>query len=195
MIERDIAKAGFGQFVLFSGALSIADLTLIKEAWKLPGMQKLLGIEPSPPISRHANSSARKKAAEPDTNAFALEMLGILPHSVQATLASGSDQVWASLKADCLAAEPSDLTLKHGFRIPGEWSVVGILDAQPNDWLTDTPTVTAGVDGSQAVNLIFQSLAPITRNIMGKPANAYGVTPLLIFREVSAKAPPAPAQS
>ncbi len=182
MVERDILEARIGQFVLFKGDLSISDLTLLKEAWKLPQMRKLFGVEDAP-VSKHRNSSA-KLNNEPNTNAFALDILSILPHSVQATVSSSLTSVWANLKPDCLATEPSDLTLKHGHAIPGTWSILGILDAQPQ-LLPDAEVQASEGDAAQAANILFRMLAPVTRNIMGRPLDAFAVTPLLVFREVT----------
>lgn len=184
LLERDLAQAQIGRFVLFSGELTLTDLAVVREAWKLDAMQKLLGIVPDK-ASKHANSSA-KKDPEQESKQFAFEMLSILPHSLQATVDDGVDAVWANLKPNCLATDPSDLMLKHGFRIPGEWSVVGILDAQPFSGAFDSSQINVAEGGEQAAAFLFQTLAPVTRTIMGRPNAAYGITPLLVFREVSA---------
>ena len=181
MIERHISQASIGNFVLFSGKLSIADLTLLREAWKLPSMKKALGIDERP-AAKYGNASA-KTNSDADAQRFAIEMLSILPHSVQATLSFAGETVWANLKPDCLASEPSDLTLKHGFAIPGDWSVIGILDARPRYVDFQLP-MAARDDGEEAANVIFQSLAPLTRKFVGRPDAAYAVTPLLLFRQV-----------
>lgn len=185
MIERDLLKARIGQFVLFRGALSISDLTLLSRAWTLPQMRTLLGADTTEQQTRkHRNSSAKKP--EQSMSAFGLDMLSILPHSVQATVSSSTMSVWANLKPDCLATEPSDLTLKHGFEVPGEWNVLGILDAQPSSTAGDQPDIDVS-STAQVVQNVFKLLAPLTRTMMGRPDEAFAVTPLLLFREVSGR--------
>lgn len=185
LLQRDLEQAQIGRFVLFSGELAITDMSVLREAWKLGSMRKIMGL-PTENVSKHKNSSA-KPQPEHESTQFALDMLSILPHSLQATIHYGQDAVWANLKPDCLATDPADLMLKHGFRIPGIWSVVGILDAQPYSGLFDSSPTPLGEGGEQAAAHLFQLIAPITRTIMGRPNAAYGITPLLVFREVSAQ--------
>lgn len=185
LLERDLDQAQIGRFVLFSGELTLTDLSVLREAWKLGSIQKIMGLAPEK--SAKHDSSSSKKGPDQENKQFAFDMLSILPHSLQVTIDSGSDTVWANLKPNCLATDSDDLMLKHGFRIPGIWSVVGILDAQPFSGVFDSTPIALRENGEQAAAYLFQTLAPLTRTIMGRPNAAYGITPLLLFREVSAK--------
>lgn len=181
MIEDDVYRANIGQFVLFSGSLVIADIAALKEAWKLPTIRKLLGAsEPAPSKYKNSSSSANKQPTEAE---FAFEMLGILPHSVQAIIHEGATKIWSTLNSDCLVTNSSEITLKHGMSVPGQWNILGILDAQPDDG-ADLVEVQSGPNGEQAAWAFVSALAPLTRMFMGRPTDAFGVTPLLIFREV-----------
>ncbi len=70
----------------------------------------------------------------------------------------------------------------------GNWSIIGILSAHP-EYLA--PDLTQKFDSEDfglmqsIVGQLSKILAPIVRVSLGRPAAAYAVTPLLIFREVS----------
>ena len=73
--------------------------------------------------------------------------------------------------------------LKHGAILSGTWNIVGILDALPE--VVESDTSVAAALGNTPLAQVVQSLAPLVRQIMGRPAHAYGLTPLLILREIS----------
>jgi hypothetical protein len=70
----------------------------------------------------------------------------------------------------------------------GTWSIVGILTAFPESIV---PDLNGSVDNedlgllTSLVGQVSQLLAPIVRVALGRPAAAFAVTPLLIFREVA----------
>lgn len=174
MIQRDVYAARIGQFVLFTGELKIADIAMLKGAWTLPTFRQAAGIGPTP---------SRPHKGPPNNVEFAFEMLGILPHSIQASVTSASASAWATLQEDCLATTPGNLLLKHGLVISGEWSMLGIVDAQPDLVLNDQETDFEG--GVQMAAKLMELFAPIARNLLGRPTDAFGITPLMIFREVN----------
>ncbi|MBC7160115.1 MAG: hypothetical protein H5U21_08725, partial [Porphyrobacter sp.] len=62
MIQRDISAANMGEFVLAKGFLSVLDLVMFKEAWKLPSLQRMIkaGMGLEKPMG---NMTAVQKAA------------------------------------------------------------------------------------------------------------------------------------
>lgn len=178
MIQRDVYAATIGQFVLITGSLSIIDIAMLKEGWKLPTFRHAAGIAPSAPRS----GKARSTSPEPNPIEFAFEMLGILPHSVQALVTSPNASVWSIVRSDCLATSSGDLLLKHGLKIPGDWSILGILDAQP-DLIDSDGEPEFSPDGDQMAAQMMAMFAPLTRKLLGRPQDSFGITPLLIFRE------------
>jgi hypothetical protein len=82
-----------------------------------------------------------------------------------------------------LAAPSSGFMLQHGGQIPGEWHLVGILDAKP-DAFEDMPPYAVKLDST--MQLLFGELEPSVREMLGRPPRAYGVTPLVVFRSLSA---------
>jgi hypothetical protein len=196
MIQRDIWEARLGQFVLVEGRLVILDVAMLKGAWDKPAIRKIVtkdaGVEHD--LNRHLR---RKQAAvggeKPvsEVEVF-MDLLGILPHSLQAHILGDKFTAWCSLATESLVGLSSDLVLKHGTLISGDWHVLGVLDAQPERGpesdkpmkLTPLEEAVAGLAGTLVGTLVAR-LSPVTRRMLGRPYGAHGLTPLLIFREVS----------
>jgi hypothetical protein len=194
IIQRDLDEANIGQFVLVTGYLSIQDLAMFKEAWKAPTVQrKVKGGDVG--SKRTANMTAAQKAAareqQENTDLF-LDMIQVMPHAVHARLltraGTAAKLVWCTLNQDHLVAPASDITLTYGATMSGEWSIVGILSADPE---YQTPDLTEEFDAENfglmesIVGQLSKMLAPIVRVSLGRPAAAHAITPLLIFREVA----------
>lgn len=195
LLNRDIQKAGIGEFVLFTGELKIHDLKMLERMWRLPSVERAMRQgSPTPPMNRQARRRAGQTSNLGDQSQavdMLLDMLTVLPHSVQATLSNGFfNRVWCTLLADGLSTATSDLMLKHGGGIPGNWSVVGILDARPPNRFASPESLSPEPDFSDGKDLgakILELLAPITKNMLGRPDEAFGITPLLVFRDIGRK--------
>jgi hypothetical protein len=118
MIVRGLANAGIGQFILASGALRVLDASFMKDAWSLPTISRTIRAAAPP-----------HKGPKPAVNPLDLmmDLLKVLPHPVQAQLDGPDFSLWCGLSPDSLITSPSDLMLKHGARIAGEWNILGIL--------------------------------------------------------------------
>ena len=194
MIVRDLDNASIGQIVLTTGYLSIQDLGMMKEAWKSPMIQKKV-MSGGNTGKRKANMTAAQKAAaleeEENTKLF-LEMIQLMPHSVHARMLTRQNDsarlVWCVLNQENLVTSASDVALTYGYMMSGEWSILGILNAQP-EFLT--PDLAGQFDENDLgltesiVGQVTKLLAPVVRVSLGRPSAAFGITPLLIFREVA----------
>jgi hypothetical protein len=190
MTRRGARDAHFGEVVLVQGTLHVLDITMLKGAWELPSVRAMIlsGVENEPvgdQSNRHQRRSSPRqppKNAAPDPISLALDLLGLLPHSVQARIESLDEVVWASLKKEGLVTPSTDLTLNHGVQIPGKWAMIGVLDARPDVLNTEVDAASQLTNGVAATML--SALAPATRLTLGRPAHAFGMTPLLIFRQI-----------
>jgi hypothetical protein len=199
MIVREIEKARIGQFVQVTGELAAFDLGLLKQAWKLPAIKesvltaaaKQSAAQLPPPKNKAERAKARYAKQElPEGLEAGFELMSIMPHTIQASIRGQNWTVWASLREDSLVTSGSELLLKHGVGIAGTWNMLGILDALPHqgDVLTATyvtEQILAGLSMGGLVSQVLGSLGPMARMMLGRPSDAFGMTPLLIFREVS----------
>ena len=208
LLHRELESARIGQIVLFSGELSLFDLGVLRRMWDLPAVKKMiLNAAGNQQPNEHggANRQERRKLAAsdrakasslPNEAELALELLTILPHAVQAAISTDFQSVWASLKEENLTIAAADLFMKHGLTIAGDWNVVGILDAlpdeidyQPADGEAPLSALKQMVAGSKLGFFGFSMaphLVPPVRQLLGRPSTSYGFTPLLLFREIAA---------
>lgn len=115
LIQRDLTTARLGQFVLISGSLVVLDLTLIKNAWAKPTVQKLIRTnadnELKDAMSRQQKRAAGRKAHSEGMDGvnFLIEMMSIFPHSLQGRFFSDWGVVWCSLIENYLVGNSNDL--------------------------------------------------------------------------------------
>lgn len=167
-IQRHLPNANMGQFVLVKGNLWVIDLGLMKDIFSNATVQTMFASQMG------ATDPGQMAAAQ-----LGMSLVTIVPHVIQAVIAAPSGTTWSSLNPSGLTMPPADLLMKHGFSIGGKWSVLGVLDATPDKAAAPAPPSL----GPYVGGLI--SMAPAIRPMLGRPADAYGITPLLIFREVS----------
>jgi len=194
MIRREIDEANIGQFVLVSGFLNIQDLSMLKDAWKLPSIQKIVKNGATSGKKQTSMTAAEKKeAAELQNNIdMFFEMIQIMPHSVHARILTGDENaarlIWSSLDPNCLVSPATDIALTYGQMMAGEWSALGILSARPEFLAPDFSQTFDAEDFGLTESLVGQMssiLAPLVRVSLGRPAAAFAITPLMIFREVA----------
>jgi hypothetical protein len=187
LLIRDLSKTRLGQFVIASGTLAIFDLAILKQAWTIPSIKKMILAG----ISAHEAQLTRtrqqqQRLANKDAKSIAMnagiDMFALLPHTIQAAIKSDNGTCWTILKEDSMIVPGSDVLLKYGIELAGKWDMVGILDSYPQ---TDD---TVQIEAASTITGLWQvisQMAPAIRGILGKPNESYGLTPLLIFREVS----------
>lgn len=193
-INRDIASARMGEVVMISGAIKITDYGALREIWKKPSMVKAMkaGATPLQSGNRQERRKNAHKGPETATTQEGLEIfldiIDVLPHTVQCTMGE-NPKGWGLLRPEGLVGSATDFALKFGGNIPGDWSMIGILEALP-----DTTFLPPGIIQTHELEEIgpafFAHLEPITRQLLGRPKIAFGLTPLIILREVIAQAKP-----
>ena len=191
LVQTDIEEAALGQLVLIKGELTVLDLAIFKEAWGLKTVQQ--AVKAGQPSSGNNNKTGRPSGPKmPNEADILLELLGVLPHSVHASLEAENNTIWAALHDEFLVTPASEIVLTHGWRMPGEWAMIGILNARPdlgaNDFQQRLAAITADLPAglmNSAIGQMAKVLAPMIRMALGRPLNAYAVTPLLVFREVT----------
>jgi hypothetical protein len=202
LVQRDITQASFGQFVLVKGSLIIADMQMMRSLWDQPAIQEFLKHSYDTQQQAQADAAAPKPKRPgyhghrkghggnktPPTEAdLALALLPVMSHSGHVHIVTEEYAVWGPAAEGALVSQMGDLVLKHGPKVAGEWSLLGILDALPyesGEGMTALEQVLVGMTVENVSKVPLQ-LAPFVRQALGRPLLSYGVTPLLIFREVA----------
>jgi len=190
MIQRDIRQAHTGQFVMAKGTLGIIDLALLQTIWGIPVFRDMAERAVMPALQEqpvHGTQSKNQAKIEASKNAKGIiDLISKLPHSIQARVAiDDGTLLYCPIQADGLTITSTDLILKNGTFVPGEWAMLGVLDS-----FADNVEIGVAERAAQALGLrdnpfttILEAMIPLVRNL-GRPAEALGVTPVLIFREV-----------
>ncbi|BDV34675.1 hypothetical protein [Methylocystis iwaonis] len=199
LIERDITAARIGQFILVSGRLDLIDLGIFRAAWENAKVKEVIvhGAAVAAnvaPKNRNERRRAEKQKPTAATEAeLAVEMMAMMPHSAIAAVSSGPHAAWCVLRDEWLTVPAADILLKHGVNVAGEWSMLGILDAMPDQpnieiepgiFSRNIDYFISGMKLSQMA-MHFAGFAGPARLLLGRPEESYGITPLLIFRQVS----------
>lgn len=177
LVVRIAEKASIGQFVLIEGSLTILDMSLWKAMIENGVIKKFL--EHSLGVGKTA-AGPRQKNAPPNEAELAMAVMPLLPHLIQAIIDSGTQSFWSALLPERLSLSTGDLMLKHGPMIEGKWSVLGILDALP-----DSDRNLGSSLGVTELSGVIAQFSTVIRPVFGRPSTSYGITPLMIFREVS----------
>jgi len=180
-IRDSVIGVPVNSLIRATGILSIADLSLLTTLWNpLTRMLKEQSSKAShkPPVQSDLKSIGEFAKAITQPVAFQL----ISGHDASAMLLA-----WGAMRRDSIIASAQDLLLMHGGLLPGAYTIIGVLDV--------------GLAGPQASTYLEQlqptstfemtlKLQHVLRSTFGRPDNANGVTPLLIYRRLSDRSTP-----
>jgi hypothetical protein len=198
LIQRDVTGSRLGQFVIASGELSILNADMLPKIWETQGVRDVVTrhlVEntkkqwSSKPENARLRESERAKAEKAAVKAselnarLGMEIMPFFPHSAQCTVKGSNYSVWSTLSAEGMVGTVADLSLKHGTKIPGEWHLLGVLDALPNPIPAQIEIINNGIP--EHMETLIENLSNLGRTILGRKPEAYGVTALLLFRSVS----------
>lgn len=186
LINRGLNGERLGNTVLTKGRMRIFDISMLQNA--IPFISKLFLNE------RNNNQQKSQKKIKPEdipiapgvTIGMVSEFLSIVPNTLQVDfLDDQGNTIWMTINRDFLTINPDDMVLKYGGSIPGEWYVLGLIDALPDSEIgqDDLMPETFFPDNLMK-NGLTQMLDGI-KEIAGRSNDSYGMTPLLIFRTVS----------
>ncbi|ANH04590.1 hypothetical protein [Shinella sp. HZN7] len=200
MLSTNVSECRIGHLALFTGSLKIRDMRLIQKALALPSMKGALGKGDESGTSRQVRRQQVRKGTEIASTEFGLELFSLLPHAVQLEVSAEGASVWATLQEESMVVSSSDLFLKHGIDVPGDWYVLGVVDAlptMPNDPFSALSQYAqasqnlgaignGGVDfGTHGFAALIDAVVPFAKILIGRRESQFGATPLLIFRKVS----------
>lgn len=188
LLHHDIGEAKLGQMVLLSGRLQVLDLGTLRNMWtpitKLKQIidQEQLRSSTNREMRRNQNVKKNVDAAAKDEEkklSLVFDLLKGMPDLVQIKIASNDSDAWGNLDPANMLTKYEELPFKYGPTMPGEWLIVGILDALPD--CVDNEGCYAATDFEQAMLPAMTFM----REFMGRQPRAYGVTPLVIYRGIT----------
>ncbi len=188
MLARSTEGASLGSLLLLRGSIAIVNMRAFERVWSA-----LAAPNPSP--SQPQNRKARRASVKSpnaagneidEETAQALKLFGSLDQPILMVFDTGEVRLWSTLIDSNLLGGARDLNLKHGLVIPGDWHIVGILDGKP-DTPDGSPAEFTNFCGSENndFSVAAAHLWRELRAVIGRPPDCFGITPLVIMREVA----------
>jgi hypothetical protein len=162
LVRSSLRGANLGTIALLDGFIRIIDYTAVKDMWE-PVMTMLVG-EDKPGFKG------------------VVGIMKNIPHTMHAHFLTECGYLWASLEPQNLMVPPADIVLKHGGSVSGTWKVLFLLDAYP-EFGQVAPTAQSWSAGDATEGVL--NALHILRSQIGRPFHWFGITPLLIYRQVS----------
>lgn len=185
-IADGMDQCHLGGLALVEGLISVTDTRLMKEVWPFLGdmvAQKAAENIESPKEKQKVLTAAKKGFEQ------LVPIISKMPHSLQGSIATMSGFGWFTLKPDSLLVNSDDLIFKHGTDLSGMWKMLLLLDAYPDGQLA----VDHGSFFNSEIEVSMRQMMAGVRTAFGRPADRYGVTPVMIFRTIKRDVPSAQA--
>lgn len=175
----------YGDLVTVTGRLLCMDQALIGNLMRSPAFidQIASGLNID-----DTNRSSKAKSKERHVLAETIrDFMNSLPLGVVFILLDEKNAFWFNVKREYLQLQSLDIPLKFPVQIGGLWHVTGVIDALPQDH-AEIASVFGGYGDrlivSQALTIIAQLVVPLV-GLFGRPADAYGLSPVTIHRKIA----------
>ena len=182
-LKKKIVDTALGEFVHLIGQLWLLDTGLLQSLYKPDGTLRAMAMTSGMERAQTAGEDFNYDRAE-----LELDMLISAPRQVQFRLSTSEGVVWSTIRPDGLVTPAEELAVKHGIVLDGDWHVVGIKDANQRPHVTpnenDQVLTKQVADQPHMIDVIH--LAEGMRRMFGRPSEAFGITPLMIFRPIGA---------
>lgn len=181
-IQRKLSPDNLGALVLVQGYLNIIDIEVMKGVID-PTIKFTLNSMPNTTASHKEKRKKFETTIDP-----VIEFMKNVPFALSCNLfvPSESDdtltQVWMSLAREDMSSVIHDINFKHGEKLAGRWYVLGILDAIPNS--LDMNNIMLPNSGEMEQ---FKKAMSEMMKMFGRDDEAYGMTPIAIFRVLKPK--------
>lgn len=181
-IQRKLSPDNLGALVLVQGYLNIIDIEVMKGVID-PTIKFTLNSMPNTTASHKEKRKKFETTIDP-----VIEFMKNVPFALSCNLfvPSESDdtltQIWMSLAREDMSSVIHDINFKHGEKLAGKWYVLGILDAIPNS--LDMNNIMLPNSGEMEQ---FKKAMSEMMKMFGRDDEAYGMTPIAIFRVLKPK--------
>lgn len=183
---KEFVDYNYGDLKIISGKLICMDQSIFNALLKSPSIINQLSQGMGTENDENRSSKAKKQNKQDLAN-IVRDFIQTLPLGVVFTLITETDVFWFNIKREYLQLQDLDIPLKFPFEIGGTWHVAGIIDALPSDYYTlekEVESLGQKRVFSQGIELITGMITPMV-GLFGRPADAYGLNPVTIFRELS----------
>jgi len=183
-----VPKIEVGQLVCLSGELFALDLAFVRELMNADSMAEFIarGSQDNTENSTHQKKKHVNKNSEEYKNAqVIIEYMKSIPLDIQFMMHASNSSFSFNIKREYLNLHQSDIPLKFPFQISGHWSIIGVIDAAPQDHIAGVIAKGDVVESMYpALAQPFIQLIGTSGVMFGRNMNAFGLSPLAIYRRV-----------
>jgi hypothetical protein len=183
MLRRDLETTPIGSLILLSGSLYLANMRSFEKTWGAISSGQSATVPQGNRYARRGKAGHHQQDTTPAPDFGGLKILGSLEQPVFAVFRSGDKRLWSTLDPNYLSGGSADLNLKHGLRVAGEWHMLGTLDCQPGSG-DDVPDGRLCGGGDNIFSDSMVSMWREFRLVFGRPTDCFGITPIVIMREI-----------
>lgn len=181
LIKTGVEDQKLGKIVLVRGKMRLFDISFFQKS--LPFVRNVMLNEVK------ANSKANAKIKADDLEiapgmTFGLigHLLDVVPNTLQVDFMDDKgNNIWMTIDRENFTVNPDDISLKYGEGIPGEWFVLGLIDALPDHMYEDVEKIDFP---EHPMKDGFSGLIGSIQEFAGRPQYAFGMTPLILFRKI-----------
>lgn len=186
--EQDLSEFTLGQLRVITGNLIAYDFSAISSMMNAESMVDFIARGVSGNDDDHSRKKPQSLAEKKKEAVVIRELMRGLPLGIGFILVSETSHFWFSVKREYLSLYDLDIPFKFPTHVSGIWSVLGVIDALPSDHVEGLQRVIQkNIDGlmpSMALNMMQITGAIV--GMFGRPLPAYGLSPLVVYREVNA---------
>lgn len=177
ILKPDLASARVGDLVMVRVVIDFLNLASLERVWSEVGGQSGSG-------GRKRRRDGGKLLADRDTE-LGLRVFGALDHHMIMVFRGEEGRLWSAVDPANVAGAASALHWKHGARIDGDWHLIGIVDCPPGppSWPTEEQGTLFGLSAAPFQHGLVTMMSEIG-NLIGRPSDCHGVTPLVVLREI-----------
>lgn len=183
-------KLEVGELVCVGGDLFALDLAFIKGLMKAESMAEFVARgsdDKKERPSKKSNTKNVSKNSEQYKNAQVIvEYMKTVPLDIQLMIHAHDSVFSFNIKREYLNIHQSDIPLKFPFQISGRWSIIGVVDAAPEDHIAGAIAMGDNIEAMYpSLAQPFIQLIGTSAVAFGRNMKAFGLNPLAVYRRVS----------
>ncbi|MBS0502192.1 MAG: hypothetical protein JSS55_00010 [Proteobacteria bacterium] len=180
-------KPDVEQIRIFSGNLLCFDYSLISRVMSAQAVDNLIaaGVSDNDVPTKKPNAAQRQEKKH--LASVIREFITSLPLGIGFVMVADDYHFWFNVKRKYLSLQDLDIPLKFPVHISGKWNVLGVVDALPHDHVEGIqPVLDKNIDGLVSPMVLhFIQVTGFMTAQFGRPIAAWGLSPLIVYREVA----------
>lgn len=181
LIQSGVEGQNLGKLALIKGKIRLFDISFFQKS--LPFISHIMLNEIKSKPSAKKIKPEDVELAPGMTFGMINNLLNVIPNTLQVDFMDDhGNNIWMTIDRENFTINPDDISLKYGGGIPGEWYALGLVDALP-DYLYQDDSVYDFPEHPMKDGL--KGMLGGIQEMAGRAPNAYGMTPLILFRKIA----------